>query len=197
MKKFKVEIWSDITCVHCYIAKRNFENALAQFEHAANVEIVGKSFELAPNLKVQQGQSMYNFLAKYNGATVEQVKTVCASIVSTGQQVGIVYNFDIAIPANSFLAHRFAHLAGHYGKQAEELLFRAHFTDGKNIDSIETLTHIANTIGIDEDTVVAALQSDAYTDQVLQDIAEAKELGIKGVPYYWFNRTQFVLWHQR
>ncbi len=29
----KVEIWSDVVCPWCYIGKRQFESALARFEH--------------------------------------------------------------------------------------------------------------------------------------------------------------------
>jgi predicted DsbA family dithiol-disulfide isomerase len=47
-KEMKVEIWSDVTCPYCYMGKRNFENALSQFDDASGVEIIWKSFELAP-----------------------------------------------------------------------------------------------------------------------------------------------------
>ena len=29
--KMKIEIWSDVMCPFCYLGKRKFENALAQF----------------------------------------------------------------------------------------------------------------------------------------------------------------------
>jgi predicted DsbA family dithiol-disulfide isomerase len=34
----QVEIWSDIACPFCYIGKRRFEAALAQFEGRENVQ---------------------------------------------------------------------------------------------------------------------------------------------------------------
>jgi protein disulfide-isomerase len=40
--KLKIQIWSDIMCPYCYIGKRRIEGALAQFPHAANVEIEWK-----------------------------------------------------------------------------------------------------------------------------------------------------------
>jgi protein disulfide-isomerase len=43
--KLKIQIWSDIMCPYCYIGKKN-RGALAQFPHAANVEIEWKSFQL-------------------------------------------------------------------------------------------------------------------------------------------------------
>jgi len=35
----KIEIWSDVMCPFCYIGKRNFEKALAQFPHKDKLEI--------------------------------------------------------------------------------------------------------------------------------------------------------------
>jgi len=45
----KVEIWSDVVCPWCYVGKRRFETALAQFEHRADVDVRWRSFELDPD----------------------------------------------------------------------------------------------------------------------------------------------------
>ena len=44
----RVEIWSDVVCPWCYIGKRRFEQALAGFPHRDEVEVVWRSYELAP-----------------------------------------------------------------------------------------------------------------------------------------------------
>ena len=44
-----VEIWSDIACPWCYVGKRRFEKALARFEHADDVIVTLRSFELDPD----------------------------------------------------------------------------------------------------------------------------------------------------
>ena len=49
-----VDIWSDIACPWCYIGKRRFEQALAEFEHADDVEVTWRSFELDPNAPAQR-----------------------------------------------------------------------------------------------------------------------------------------------
>ena len=45
----RVDVWSDVVCPWCYIGKRNFEAALARFEHRDVVEVVWRSFELDPS----------------------------------------------------------------------------------------------------------------------------------------------------
>ena len=42
-------IWSDIVCPWCYIGKRRFEAALAEFEHRDEVEVNWRGFELDPS----------------------------------------------------------------------------------------------------------------------------------------------------
>jgi predicted DsbA family dithiol-disulfide isomerase len=57
----KVEIWSDVMCPFCYIGKRKFENALAQFSHKDEVEIVWKSFQLNPDMKTESNKNINQY----------------------------------------------------------------------------------------------------------------------------------------
>jgi predicted DsbA family dithiol-disulfide isomerase len=67
----KVEIWSDIACPWCYVGKRRFESALRQFEHAPEVEVVWRSFELDPTAPRAHAESQDELLAKKYGMPVE------------------------------------------------------------------------------------------------------------------------------
>jgi predicted DsbA family dithiol-disulfide isomerase len=49
-----VEIWSDIACPWCYVGKRRFEAALAQFEHRDDVHVTWRSFELDPSAPAER-----------------------------------------------------------------------------------------------------------------------------------------------
>jgi len=42
----KIEIWSDVVCPWCYLGQRRFERALGEFEHAGEVEVTWRSFQL-------------------------------------------------------------------------------------------------------------------------------------------------------
>src|SRR6202020_505574 len=65
-----VEIWSDIACPWCYIGKRRFESALAQFEHAGEVEVTWRSFELDPEAPLERHGDRAARLAEKDGITV-------------------------------------------------------------------------------------------------------------------------------
>src|SRR5690606_10065099 len=96
--------------------------------------------------------------------------------------------------ASSFNAHRFLHFAKSQGKQSQagELLFRAYFTDGKNIDDPATLLDIAGKLALDTAALKEVLQSDIYAAAVEADISEAYQHGVRGVPFFLFNKKLVV-----
>lgn len=185
----KVNIWSDVRCPFCYIGKRKFEKALEQFPHKDKIEVIWHSFQLDPALKTQPGVHTYDYLADIKGMSREQTVSMHDRVKEIGREVGLEFNFDKAVVANSFDAHRLIQLSKSkgLGDQAEEHLFKAHFTEGKNIDDRETLAQIGVAIGLAEEEVRSVLESDLFTDKVREDEALARTLGIRGVPFFLLN----------
>jgi predicted DsbA family dithiol-disulfide isomerase len=194
--KMTVEVWSDIMCPFCYIGKRNYEAALAQFSDRRAVDIQWHSFQLDPTIprKTVKKENVYQYLADKKGMSYEQSVKLHEHLVETAKKAGLEYNFDQAIVANSFDAHRLIQLAKSkgLGDQAEERLFRAYFTEGRDFGETETLLQIGIDLGLSEKEIKDALQSDEYAAKVEADIQEAGELGIQGVPFFVFNRQYAV-----
>ena len=61
-------------------------------------------------------------------------------------------------------------------------LFKAFFENGRDLDNIDVLVEIGNSVGLDPEEVRTALGDGIYRERVLHDEREAKELGITGVP---------------
>ena len=173
-------------CPFCYIGKRRFEQALGQFEHKDEVEVEWKSFQLNPNLVTDPTININQYLADIKGITIDHAKQLNDHVTQMAAEVGLTYDFDKAIVANSFDAHRFAHLAKQngLGDEAEEALFNAYFTEGKNIADHETLAELGEQIGLDKDEVAHTLKGNKYAINVNQDIAQAQQLGVRGVPFF-------------
>ena len=190
----KVEIWSDVMCPFCYIGKRRFENALQNFEHGKDVEVEWKSFQLNPNMKTDPTVSINQYLADIKGWDLDQAKSMNDHVTGMAAEVGLTYDFDKAIVANSFNAHRLSHLAKEHGlgEAVEEALFKAYFTEGKNIDDTDTLIELGIPIGLNADELKQTLNSNAFADDVKHDITEAQQLGIQGVPFFVFNNKYGV-----
>jgi predicted DsbA family dithiol-disulfide isomerase len=187
--KMKVDIWSDVRCPYCYIGKRKFEKALAQFPQKDKVEVEWHSFELDPEMKTQTGTNLHDYLAGRKNITRESSVQLHRQVTETARQVGLTYNFDTAVIANSFDAHRLMQLAklNGLGDAAEERLFKAYFTEGKDISDHLTLIILGDEIGLDGKQVKQMLDSDALADEVRYDQRQARELGVNGVPFFVIN----------
>ncbi len=181
-------------CPFCYIGKRKFEAALAQFSNKDKVQLIWKSFQLSPDMKTDSSKNINQFLAEHKGISLQEAKKMNDYVTEMAKQVGLVYNFDKSIVANSFNAHRFSHFAKQYGKQneAEEKLFQAYFTNGKNIDDDATLILLGIELGLDVTTLKQALETEMYADDVNNDIYEAQQVGVRGVPFFVLDRKYAV-----
>lgn len=192
--KLKIEIWSDVMCPFCYIGKRRIENALDQFPNKEHVEIEWKSFQLDPTTKSQPGKSTYDYLAERYGRDRQWSIEMHNNIVQQAKADGLEYNFDKAIIANSFDAHRLSHLAKKHGvgNALEELIFKAYFTEGKDVADHNTLIDLGISVGLDATEISAMLNSDLFADAVQKDIAEAQQIGVSGVPFFVMDRKYAV-----
>ena len=181
-------------CPFCYIGKRKFENALAQFPHKENIEVVWKSFQLDPTTVTDPSLNSVEHLAHRKGWSTQQALETTAHVANIAKQVGLDFHFDKAVVANSFDAHRLSHLAKKYGKQneLEEKLFKAYFTDGKNTADHSTLLQIGKELGIDEKEISEVLNNTTYSNEVEQDIIEAQQIGVRGVPFFVLDRKYAV-----
>jgi len=193
-EKMKVEIWSDIMCPFCYIGKRHFEAALAQFPDKDKIDLQWKSFQLDPGITAQPGKDVYTYLAERKGMSREQSVQMHKQVVDMASNAGLNYDFDKAVIANSFDAHRFIQYAKTkgLGDAAEEHLFKAYFTEGKNVADFDVLAAIGVAIGLDKEEVLKVLNSDAFSNEVDFDISEASQIGVRGVPFFVMNRKYAV-----
>lgn len=181
-------------CPFCYIGKRKFETALSQFDNKESIEIVWKSFQLNPDQETNPDKSITEYLAEVKGWTLGYAKQMNDYVTNMASEVGLQYDFDKAVIANSFDAHRLVQLAKKHGKgdDMEERLFKAYFTEGLNTADHETLLRLGTDIGLDAEEVKQVLESDQFRKEVKADINEARQVGVTGVPFFVFNQKYAV-----
>ncbi len=190
----KVDIWSDVRCPFCYIGKRKFEAALAQYEHKDNVEVEWHSFELDPNAETLPELNSVDYLASKYGRPREWAEEMNQNVTLTAAEVGLQFNLEKSIVANSFDAHRLIQLAKTVGlgDEIEEQLFKAYFTNGADISNHATLMEIAAAAGLDKLSTETMLKRTDFTDEVRFDEQTAQNIGVKGVPFFVFNQKLAV-----
>ena len=94
-----IEIWSDIACPWCYVGKRRFEAALAQFEHRDEVTITWRSFELDPEAPAEREGDRAEHLARKYGMSLEQARQAEQQMTETAAGEGLEFRFDSPAPA--------------------------------------------------------------------------------------------------
>jgi len=190
----KVEIFSDVMCPFCYMGKRKFEMALEQFSGKEKVEVIWRSYQLNPMIKTDPSMRIDEYLSKEKGISRERATEMNNYVKEAGEKVGLTYNFEKVVVANSFKAHRFLHFAASKGKQNEagEKLFKAYFTDGANTDDNEVLIKIGVEAGLDALEIITMLNGNDFSPEVENDLQESRMFGVTGVPFFIFNRKYAV-----
>lgn len=190
----KVEIWSDVMCPFCYIGKRRFEAALEKFDNKNEVEVEWRSFQLNPHMKTVPGKSLNEYLAETKGWTLDYARRANEHVTNMAAEEGLEYHMDKAVVANSFDAHRLLQLAKTkgLGDQMEEQLFKAYFTEGKNTADHNVLVELGTNAGLDNHEIREVLESNAFADEVSKDLELAEQFGIRGVPFFVFDRKYAV-----
>jgi predicted DsbA family dithiol-disulfide isomerase len=201
-----IDIVSDVVCPWCYIGKRKLEAALALPEASAlpPIQIRWHPFQLNPDLP-QTGMPRKQYLEdKFGGP--ERAAQIYERVSAAGRSVGLALNFDgITQQANTLLAHALIayaqnsplnHVDGdvdnRLGNDVKERLLKAYFVEGRFIGSIDVLVDIAVAAGLNGEDVRAHLSDPATRDAVAQADAQARQMGISGVPFFIFNQKVAV-----
>ncbi len=179
-----IDIFSDPVCPWCLIGKRRLEKALAA-KPIPDLTISWRPFQLHPHMP-KEGADRAEFTAAKFGSK-ERAQGVYERVSGVGKTEDLDFRFDlIKRSPNTVDAHRLIAFAARAGRidSVVEALFAAFFFEGKDIGDSETLVGVAESAGLDADTVRAYLQGDEDREDVLRADAEARHLGIEGVPFY-------------
>ncbi len=183
----KIEIWSDVVCPWCYIGKRRLEHALREFEHADEVEVAWRSFQLNPDTPAGTAVPTLDYLTRRFGPQASQMT---GRVAELARGEGLDFDFSTQLTVNTLDAHRLLHLAADLGlgDAAKERLLHAHFTEGADLSDPETLVRLAGEVGVDTGRAREVLASREYADAVQADIELAQAFGASGVPFFVIDR---------
>jgi len=183
-----VDVISDVICPWCYIGKRRLEKAAAAFDVPAKVRWL--PFQLNPTMP-KEGVSRREYRTRKFGSW-ERSQELDARVVAVGQSEGIQFAFDrIERTPNTLDAHRLIWLAERQGVQdaVVEALFRAYFTEGRDISNRQTLLDVVAEAGLDRHGAEVMLNSDDGLEAITEADALARRVGVDGVPFFIVNGT--------
>jgi predicted DsbA family dithiol-disulfide isomerase len=189
----KVDIYSDVVCPWCYLGKRRFEAALAEFAGAAEVDVEWKPFQLDPSAPAGSRPAPAALAAKFGGE--DQARAAMAHVTKIAAEDGIDYDLEGAREVNTFTAHRLLWWARQRGGPAAqaalaERLFGGYLSERADLGDHATLAAMAAGAGLAG--AAEFLASDAGVEEVKEEIGEARALGIDAVPTYVFDERWAV-----
>ena len=181
-----IEVWTDIVCPFCYIGKHALAQALQDFEHADEVQVLGHGYELDPSADNTPQLPLDQLIAAKYGISRQQAGEQCDDVAATAAELGLTFNWREAKHSGTRDAHRLLALAATMGKraEAEERFMRAYFTEGLCPGDQEVLRQLSAEVGLDSERVDEVLFSDEFTDDVLVSDHRAAHLGARGVPFF-------------
>ena len=193
----KIEIWSDVVCPWCYIGKRRIENALAGFEHADEVEVHWRSFQLDPGAPTEPTESAAAMIARKYGQSAAGAQQMQDRVEAVAAEEGLVYRLSQTLHLNTVDAHRLIHLAHEQGGnelqgRVKEALLKAYFTDARNVADHAVLREVALAAGLEPTRVDEVLASREFEAEVHADAEQAQAYGATGVPFFVIDQKYGV-----
>lgn len=186
----QIDIWSDIVCPWCYVGKRRFERALEHFDGRETVTVRHHAFELNPAAVPGQTSSRREMLKGKYGLSDARVAELDRDMARTFASVGLTYLGGDGLTGNTRAAHEVVAAGAADGRQDAviERLFRAYFSEGRSVFDPASLVALGVEAGLEEGALRQALLDGTYAGQVERDLADATDIGIRGVPFFAFDR---------
>lgn len=178
-------MWSDIICPWCYLGERRLRRALRRLPWGDQVDVHLRAFQLDPRADHEPGDLRLALERKYGPGAFD---AMTRRLVPMGRAEGIDYRFDLAQRVNTFDGHRLLAWADTLGEGAQQRLgdglFRAYFTEGRNVADADALVATAASAGLDPAEATTVLAGDAFAASVREDLEDALDLGVTGVPAF-------------
>ena len=185
----KITYWSDYACPYCYIGEARLKKAIKDIPGLPDVEIEMKAFQLDPTTgEHATGDTQTRFAHKY-GISMQEAGQTIEHISRMGIAEGLDFKYATTLFTNTMDAHRLTKLAQSknepvLAERVIEALFKAYFSDNKELADKELLQKIGEDCGLDAEEVKEVLDSDKYKDEVILDEREASRYGIHAVPFF-------------
>ena len=174
-----IDAWADIVCPWCYVGEARLRKAADA--SGVPVEFRVPAYELDPSHGAPE--KVMDLLARKFGSA-EQATQMDARVAELARAEGLPYTSD-RMSASSFDAHRLIAAGAEQGLGLEvrDAIQRGHFDGSLDLSSHDHLADAAASVGLDRERAVAVLAGSEYSDQVRADQAQARELGVTGVPF--------------
>lgn len=184
-RKIRIDVVSDVMCPWCYVGKKHLDLAI-EITSELEVDVHWRPYQLDPTLP-PLGKDRQQYLQDKFGN--DKASDMHQRLVDAGKKAGLDFRFDlIKRSPNTMNAHRLIKWAGEESNERQntllERLFALYFTEGKNIGDSAILAKAAKDVGFKATDIENRLKGHTDIEAVGQQIAEAQQMGVTGVPCF-------------
>ena len=193
-EKLKIDIVSDVVCPWCTIGYKRLEKAFTELGLEDQIEIEWQPFELNPNMPAE-GQKVAEHITEKYGSTLAQQEESQQRMTEIGKELGFKFDyFEEMKMVNTFDAHVLLEYAKEFDKQTQlkMRLTTAFFSERKNVSERDVLKQALLDVGLNAEEGLARLDNEKAREEVRNQQAYWKSLGVNSVPTIVFNRQSAV-----
>jgi predicted DsbA family dithiol-disulfide isomerase len=182
----QIDVFQDTVCPWCRIGKQHLKLALQEWD-GEPVTVRYHPYLLDDTVPVEGVPFWPHITAKLAGRM--PIDQIGARPTEAGAQVGLTFDYSkIQMAVNTRLSHRMILLTPEAQQEAViDAIYQAYFEDGRDIGSLDVLIEIAVECGLDAEAMREALLSDAAAEELEMALQQARDLGVRGVPFFVIN----------
>lgn len=174
-----VDVWSDFVCPWCYLVSTSLE----KLQDSHGVSVNWKAYELRPKGSPPMPEE---YKARIKAATPRLH-------LMARTQYGLELNGG-ELGTDSRAAHigmKYAETEGK-GHAYHKRVFEAHWLEAQNIGDLDILAGLAESVGLERQAFLAALNEAQFDSAVETDVAQANEYQLRGVPALIFENKYYI-----
>jgi len=183
----QVVVYSDYVCPFCYLGRESLQRY--QETRETPLEIDWHPFDLRSQQRRPDGTIDHSVDTGKDESYFEQARE---NVRRLQEQYDVEMDLDIArdidsLPAQVVSYHLKTTADYETWLAFDEAVFEALWQDGRDIGDEAVLTDLAEDVGVDAETVQAALANDKLRSEVHDRFAAARLQGVTGVPTFAYD----------
>lgn len=182
----------DIVCSWCPIGYNNIKAAINRLNIEVDFHFL--PYELNPDMD-DKGELIENYFARQKGWNESQLLDYQKSLIKTARDSDVIIDFSKRkYYYNTKRAHLLMHLAESNNKQEalNELLIKAYFKEGLDINNISHLLDIAEEVGLDKINTQKILTSTRSYQELSKKTERYKLFNVSSIPAFIINNSILI-----
>lgn len=183
----QLDVVIDVVCPWCYVGKKQLDKAMDMRPGVISA-MRWRPYQLGPETPEGGVDRAAHYKKKFGDSP--QYKASRQHLETLGKELGISFDFDSECKiANTLDAHRLIRWSYTSGVQSQvvEDLMQRYFEDCAFLGDKDLLVDVAVKAGMDGELVAELLSGDKDKDLVQQEVFQAAQMGIQGVPMFIFD----------